>query len=103
MRKSKGEHAAPHSSRTLDGVVVSRRGSATAPSSALPAHALSGARLHTPTDFLIRSTLLLVHLRPEPTSASAADEAGRRTGSPRDGQVQGEHAAHPPGPTRSTL
>jgi len=72
MRKSKGEHATPHSSRTLDRVVVSR-GYATAPSSAkppphkiaplalrdsagtpeVPAHALSGARLHTPLDLPI--------------------------------------------------
>jgi len=56
MSKSRRSHAAPHSLRTLDGVVVSRRGSATAPSSALPAHALSGARMHDPLDFLIWST-----------------------------------------------
>src|SRR6476619_868459 len=53
MTKPKVSHAAPRSSRTLDCVVVSRRGSATAPSSALPAHALSGARLHSILDLLV--------------------------------------------------
>src|SRR5687767_3085298 len=53
MTKSKGSHAAPRSARALDCVVVSRRGSATSPSSALPAHALSGARMHEPLNFLI--------------------------------------------------
>src|SRR4051794_27557985 len=53
MATPRGAHATPHSPRTLDGVVGSRRGSATAPSSALPAHALSGARLHAPLDLAI--------------------------------------------------
>jgi hypothetical protein len=53
MAKPEGSHAAHHSSRTLDFVVVSRRGSATSPSSALPAHALSDARMHEPSDLPI--------------------------------------------------
>src|SRR5680860_1323695 len=65
MTKSKGSHAAPHSARTLDGVVVSRRGSATAPSSAKPPP-------HTPPDRTGHS--LRSRFRGDPGEASARPE-----------------------------